>query len=395
MSWKEELWAEWKIEYDIGSGAFGRVYKIKRQDIGGTYYAALKVISFPQNKEDLEILRKKKNMTEDQITTYYQRMAADVAGEFAVMERLKGHTNIVSYEDHKIVPHKLDAGWDVLIRMELLTSLPDYLKEHRMTEKDVCTLGIDICKALTLCEKVGVIHRDIKPENIFVSEYGDFKLGDFSLAKHMSLGSRTSSPQGTYSYMAPEVYKGFAYDSRIDLYSLGLILYRLLNQGRGPFQPLPPTPLSHEMKERANQKRLHSEAFPKPVHASGMMSSIILKACAYNPENRFRDAEAFMKALKRCSSLQPALETKKQGEYYFRKAAGKLQDLMEDPNVCITETGEEEKTGIDCKKIDREKIDHEKIDHEKIDREIIESKKEGKEDGPGKMSQFFYHAGDL
>jgi serine/threonine protein kinase len=80
------------------------------------------------------------------------------------MDRLKGHTNIVSYEDHTVIPHENKIGWDILIRMELLTPLTDYLQNHKFSEDDVIKLGIDICKALTLCERYSIIHRDIKPD---------------------------------------------------------------------------------------------------------------------------------------------------------------------------------------------------------------------------------------
>ncbi|MGN1165613.1 MAG: serine/threonine-protein kinase [Lachnospiraceae bacterium] len=338
MGWKRELWPEWEIVCDIGAGAYGTVYKMKRQDIGGTYYSALKVISFPHSKHEIEIMHNE-NMTDDQISEYYHCAAVDVSKEFAVMERLKGNTNIVSYEDHKIVPHNNGLGWDVLIRMELLTSLPDYLETHVITEKEVCRLGMDICNALILCEKENIIHRDIKPGNIFVSDFGDYKLGDFSLAKYAKLKSERSTPQGTYDYMAPEVYKGQGYDFTIDIYSLGLILYRLLNRGRGPFQPLPPQIITSEISEEANQKRLHTETLPKPAYASSMMSSIILKACAYNPEKRYKSAEDMHKALSRCSSAQTAIIAKKQISYYLMKAANALQDsygeiLGEDGESC-------------------------------------------------------------
>ncbi|MCI7098825.1 MAG: hypothetical protein MR966_07980 [Lachnospiraceae bacterium] len=63
------------------------------------------------------------------------------------MERLKGNTNIVSYEDHKIIPHDDGIGWDILIRMELLTPLSQYLRKYGCNEKMVVRLGIDICNA--------------------------------------------------------------------------------------------------------------------------------------------------------------------------------------------------------------------------------------------------------
>lgn len=329
MEWIKELWPEWEIEQEIGEGAFGNVYKIKRQDIGGTYYAALKVISFPHNKYELERMRER-DMTNDQISEYYHRKAVSVSKEFAVMERLKGHTNIVSYEDHKIISRKNCPGWDILIRMELLTSLPKYLKTHNMSESDVCKLGIDICNALMVCEKEKIVHRDVKPENIFVSDFGDYKLGDFSLVKHMEFSLNTSSPKGTYTYIAPEIYKGIEYDYSIDIYSLGLILYRLLNRGRGPFQPLPPDKVTVEDAETANYKRLNSISFPRPVDASPMLASIILKACAYQPEERYKNAADLQESLLKYISHNPVMDVKKQISFYLKKAVKMFQSSYSD-----------------------------------------------------------------
>ena len=89
------------------------------------------------------------------------------------MSELKGHTNIVTYEDHRVIPHEDHIGWDILIRMELLTSLLDYSEEHEITEQTVIKLGTDILTELEVCQKYHVVHRDIKPENIFVSATGD------------------------------------------------------------------------------------------------------------------------------------------------------------------------------------------------------------------------------
>lgn len=381
MGWKKELWPEWKIEYDIGSGAYGTVYKIRRQDIGGTYYAALKVISFPNSKQEVELMHNQ-NMSDEQISEYYRRMAMEISKEFTVMERLKGNTNIVSYEDHKIVPHKNGLGWDVMIRMELLTSLPEYLESHAIDEKEVCRLGTDICNALILCEKENIIHRDIKPGNIFVSDFGDYKLGDFSLAKHVMLRSEATAPQGTYAYMAPEVYKGSGYDFTIDIYSLGLILYRLLNRGRGPFQPLPPAVVSSEISERANQKRLHANLLPKPVDASSTMASIILKACAYDPSKRYKNASDFQKALLKCSSSQGAIKAREQLSFFMKKAVNVFQDSYEE----LRRADEE-----DCEN----NIDNNKRD-DKMEKAPVESCHQADAKPKLKtMSDFFTSAGDL
>ena len=92
--------------------------------------------------------------------------------------------------------------------MEYLTSFMDYCAEKQLTEKEVIKLGMDLSKALEYCRKLKIIHRDIKPENIFVSRFGDFKLGDFGIARELERTMSGFSKKGTYSYMAPEMYKG-------------------------------------------------------------------------------------------------------------------------------------------------------------------------------------------
>ena len=121
--------------------------------------------------------------------------------------------------------------------MELLTSLLDYSEEHEITEQTVIKLGTDILTALEVCQKYHVVHRDIKPENIFVSATGDFKLGDFGIARTIEKTTFGMSKKGTYPYMAPEIYQGKESDILVDMYSLGLVMYRMLNDNRLPFFP--------------------------------------------------------------------------------------------------------------------------------------------------------------
>ena len=85
-----------------------------------------------------------------------------------------------------------------------------------------------------------MIHRDIKPQNIFITSKGDYKLGDFGVARTMEKTMSGMSKKGTYNYMAPEVYHRVNTGLVSDQYSLGLVLYWLLNEKRMPFLPLPP-----------------------------------------------------------------------------------------------------------------------------------------------------------
>jgi len=87
--------------------------------------------------------------------------------------------------------------------------------------------------------------------------------------------------------MAPEIYRGDAYGSGVDLYSLGIVLYRMLNDNRAPFLPAYPAPISHTARENALTKRLSGEKLPNPKNADGRLAEIVLKACAYDPKDRY------------------------------------------------------------------------------------------------------------
>lgn len=122
-------------------------------------------------------------MSEDSITDYYKGFVGELVDEIRLMSKLKGESHIVSYEDHLVIPHDQGVGWDIMIRMQYLTPLLGYTKDHSLSIEETAELGIEMCKALELCRRFNIIHRDIKPENIFVSETGHFKLGDFGIAK--------------------------------------------------------------------------------------------------------------------------------------------------------------------------------------------------------------------
>lgn len=276
----------WTIKRKIGEGSFGRVFEIQREDFGQIYHAALKVITVPQNEAELRGAIEE-GMTQAQAEEYFYSVVEDIVREFALMARLKGTANVVSYEDHTVIRHKDSIGWDILIRMELLNPLLPYAYQHPFSRRDIIRLGIDMCKALELCQKYNIIHRDIKPENIFVSDNGDFKLGDFGIARTVEKTMSGMSKKGTYNYMAPEVYRGAEYGFGVDIYSLGIVLYRLLNKNRIPFLPPAPEPITYSKRELALAKRMGGEEIPDPFYAEGRLSEIVLKACSFDPKERY------------------------------------------------------------------------------------------------------------
>lgn len=292
----EPVFGEWKIVREIGSGSFGKVFEIEREDFGYTYKAALKAVTIPQSQSEVDSIMDD-GMDSQSVTQYFRSFVEELVDEFRLMSKLKGESNIVSYEDHRVIEHKDGIGWDILIRMELLIPLLKYTKDHSMTQADVVRLGIDICKALELCRKHNIIHRDIKPENIFVSENGKFKLGDFGIAKTVEKTMSGLSKKGTYTYMAPEVYKGEEYGPSVDIYSLGIVLYRYLNNNRAPFLPEFPAVITHSDRSNAIERRIKGETIPAPATADDELAAIVLKACAYDPKERYASATEMRAAL--------------------------------------------------------------------------------------------------
>lgn len=315
------VWPEWTIVKQLGRGSYGTVYEAVRKDeYGLESHAAIKIISIPQDESEVDSLRSE-GLSAMDASVYLRNIVTDFVREIQLMESFKGVQNIVSVEDYKVLEKKDQIGWDIFIRMELLTPFNDYLTDRTMTEQEAIKLGCDICTALELCETRQVIHRDIKPENIFVSSFGDFKLGDFGVARSLENLTSSLSTKGTYSYMAPEVEKGQPYDATVDQYSLGLVLYRLMNRNRLPFLNTEKQLLSPNERKMAVRRRLDGETLPPPSEASPALAEIILRACSPLPENRFASAAEMKRALTDAAKGVSRNDDAREGTVVVRHAA--------------------------------------------------------------------------
>ena len=283
-------WPDWKIIKYLGGGAYGKVYEIERT-ISGTQEkekAALKIVFRPKDENEIEEYEVS-GYDKESIIESYKSEIQNYVQEYKLMKALQGQTNIVSCDDFTVVWNENGIGGNVFIRMELLTPLNQVLKERALSTEEIIKLGKDIVSALILCEKKNIIHRDIKPANIMVSQFGNYKLGDFGVSKIMDHATYATA-MGTPEYQAPEVVHMKKYGQTADIYSLGITLYWLLNNRRMPFIGADEQP-TVDQKNEAMERRYRGEKLPAPKNGSAKLKKIVLKACEYNPEDRYASAQ--------------------------------------------------------------------------------------------------------
>ena len=304
------LWDKWYLDGPpvrrkgpdspfLGNGSFGDVWRVYcGDDDSGKFYAAVKHISIPQDEYDIRNLIAEGLIDDEQSAAmYYDQERRNLRTEINTMRELQGYTNIVSYADDLIKKKPSGIGYDVFLRMELLKPLDSVKKD--MKKDDIVKLGIDIATAIDVINKHGYIHRDIKPQNIFVNNTGDYKLGDFGTAKALTSNATAMSVKGTYNYMAPEIFRRQEAGNTVDIYSLGLVLYRLLNRNRLPFLPIGDgSTVSAEMIDQAVTQRFSgTDIITAPVDADPELARIVLKCCEYDPAKRWQTSEELKEAL--------------------------------------------------------------------------------------------------
>lgn len=259
----------------IGEGGMGTVYEAEHLTIG--------------RKVAIKVLNRAHLGRREAVARFHQEARA--AGAI-------GHPNICEIYD----VGNLDDGSPYLV-MERLhgKTLADRINlEGALPFEDVITAVTQVLSALVAAHDKNIIHRDVKPENIFLSERVGcapvVKILDFGISKFqgedpdLSL-TRTGMVMGTPFYMAPEQARGEIIDQRVDIYACGVIMYEALT-GRRPFIANNYNALVVQIL--ATQPRDPREM--RPAIPAGFVP-IIFKALAKKREDRYRNAEAFLKDL--------------------------------------------------------------------------------------------------
>lgn len=282
----------------LGSGAFGTVYKVIKTNVSGQYVRALKHITIPTEKQYNSVLN---SMGGDvsKADSYFAQMLNSIVSEIQILNSLseRGTQHIVRYYENDIIATASPKRYDIFILMEYLTPLEDYIQSHNFLVRDVVKLGLDVLDGLQSCHDNGVIHRDIKDDNIFVSNKGEYKIGDFGVSKILKDSSKAESLKGTPNFLAPEVYLGKeGYTKSVDLYSLGIVLYRLLNYSRNPFVPSFPAQYFSQDEDKAFEERMSGKIPPLPSLGGEEIGRVIIRAISGSNE-RFQIAGEFINAL--------------------------------------------------------------------------------------------------
>ena len=287
MQWRDH---GYEIDQRLGKGAYGAVYRlVKNRGAENEEFSALKVISWELGTEQI---REYDNDLE-KARRNFSRLFNKAVNEVSILESLAGEAHIVQLKGSCIEKMPEENYCRLYIQMEYLTDLLSFMdQEGPLDETEVIRLGIELCRALEVCHRQGILHRDIKPENIMVAKDGSFKLGDFGLAREWDDGSMTVI--GTRNYMAPEVYNTF-YDKSADIYSLGMVLYYFANDMRLPFWDL------HDSVAQMNARC--KVELPEPKTAFEPLRRIILKACAFEPKDRYQSAADMRADLENAKSI--------------------------------------------------------------------------------------------
>ena len=300
----------WEVVRKIGEGSFGGVYEIHRTlPDGRVEKAALKKLTVPKDNIEIRELYSQ-SFSRETITAHYKEQVRELAKEYTLTQELNSCKNVVACHDVQCVQHADGIGWDIYIRMELLKPLKHVLSADYQ-EMAVLKLGLSLCNALLACQEHHIVHRDIKPENILVSDRGEFKLGDFGIAK-VSEKTATGTMTGTMGYMAPEVANRWHYGAQADIYSLGMVLYWMMNRRTLPFLPFPPAIPTAAQRQDAANRRFAGESFPPPVNGSRELKAIVMKACAFSTEERYQTVQELRRDLYAC---------------YQQRRAGKKPDV--------------------------------------------------------------------
>src|SRR3954469_7963593 len=251
-------------------------------------------------------------------TVAIKRLRVDLASDATFQARFRreaqsaaslNHPTIVSVYDTGEEPDPNGSGVTIpYIVMEYVAgkTLRDLIREGRkiMPERAL-EITSGVLEALDYSHRAGIVHRDIKPGNVMLTPQGQVKVMDFGIARAVadtsSTMTQTAAVIGTAAYLSPEQARGEHVDARSDIYSTGCLLYELVT-GTPPFTGDSPVAVAYQhVREDPTPPSAYDETMPPQV------DSVVLKAMAKNPVNRYQSADEMREDLLRAAAGEPVL----------------------------------------------------------------------------------------
>jgi eukaryotic-like serine/threonine-protein kinase len=241
-------------------------------------------------------------------------LRADLARDPSFLNRFRREAQAAAGLNHPSIVSVYDTGEDVgaegttqpYIVMEFVEgrTLRDILKaEGRLPARRAMEIVADVAGALDFSHRAGLIHRDVKPANVMITRTGAIKVMDFGIARAVADSSatvtQTANVIGTAQYLSPEQARGESVDARSDVYSTGCLMYELVT-GVPPFQGDSPVAVAYQhVRENATAPSSRVPGLPRAL------DSIVMKALAKNPLNRYQSAGEMRTDLQRALADQP------------------------------------------------------------------------------------------
>ncbi|MDD2922922.1 MAG: serine/threonine-protein kinase [Anaerolineales bacterium] len=224
-------------------------------------------------------------------------------------EFFQQEAEVIAALEHPCIVPIYDFGWHgpqpyIVMRYMAGGSLEDKLARAEVKQTEIAHALKRIAEALDAAHARNIIHRDVKPSNFLYDSTGEIFLSDFGIAKSKPFTDDEGEwLVGTPAYMCPEQIKGGVVDGRADIYSLGIVLYRLLT-GQLPFSANTATALINAQVEMPIPDLRHIK---KNIPA--VWQEVVGKAMAKDPDDRYSTAGDFARDVDEVVS----------GRWYLRK----------------------------------------------------------------------------
>lgn len=235
----------------------------------------VKVQSFPYSQAVTEaFILSGAFASEADVNRYYGDLAKDLCRQAAILNALS-HSAYFSHITHCETVQLEDVGYEVWLIAPYRKTLAAIFDKVQLTQDEILQLGISLCRALAICRKAGYLYTGIKPENIYVSESGEFTIGDIGFIPLASLPYATLPIGHRTIYTPADCHDPFTRISNtLDVYGVGVVLYQAFSGGKLPDKIIDP-----------------------PQNTSKEIANIIMTACAPSANQRWNTPEEMEMAL--------------------------------------------------------------------------------------------------